>query len=67
LSKLYPAPKYSGNSAWQPIPETCETIINGVRQEAHGRSIPELAKYRDDILLRLLELRADELKTPKRQ
>jgi 3-hydroxyacyl-CoA dehydrogenase len=49
----------------QLTPETCENIVNGVLQEAHGRSISELAKYRDDILLGLLALRADELKPPK--
>ena len=49
----------------QLTPETCETIINGVRQEVHGRSISELANYRDDILLGLLALRADELKAGK--
>ena len=46
----------------QLTPETCETIINDVLKEVHGRSIQDLAKYRDDILLGLLALRADELK-----
>ncbi|MGR9271175.1 3-hydroxyacyl-CoA dehydrogenase NAD-binding domain-containing protein (plasmid) [Rhizobium leguminosarum] len=48
-------------------PETCQTIIKGVLEEAHGRSIQDLAKYRDDILLGLLALRADELKTTQQQ
>lgn len=43
-------------------PETCETIINDVRKEVHGRSIQDLAKYRDEILLGLIALRSDELK-----
>jgi 3-hydroxyacyl-CoA dehydrogenase len=46
----------------QLAPETCETIIAGVHKEAGGRSIPELSRYRDEILLGLLELRAVELK-----
>jgi len=48
-------------------PETCQTIIKDVLKEVHGRSIQDLAKYRDDILLGLLALRADELKATQQQ
>ncbi len=48
----------------QLAPETCEAIISGVQKEAAGRSIQELARYRDEILLGLLELRSNELAAP---
>lgn len=37
-------------------PENCQQIIDGVAAEARGRSIAELAKERDAVLLPLLEL-----------
>jgi len=37
----------------------CQQIIDGVAAEAHGRSIAELARERDAILLPLLELVAE--------
>ena len=36
--------------------ETCRQIIEGVAEEAHGRSIAELARERDALLLPLLDL-----------
>jgi 3-hydroxyacyl-CoA dehydrogenase len=36
--------------------DTCRQIIDGVASEAHGRSIAELVKDRDAVLLPLLEL-----------
>ena len=37
----------------------CQQIIDGVAAEAHGRSIAELARERDAILLPLLERLAE--------
>jgi 3-hydroxyacyl-CoA dehydrogenase len=39
-------------------PQTKQTIIDGVLSEANGRSLDELARERDDVLLGLLKLRA---------
>ena len=39
-------------------PELKAKLIQGVKDEAAGRSIAELEKQRDDLLLRLLALRA---------
>jgi len=36
--------------------ETCRQIIEGVKAEANGRSLAELAAERDAVLLPLLEL-----------
>jgi hypothetical protein len=36
--------------------ETCRKIIEGVAEEAHGRSISELVRERDELLIPLLEL-----------
>ena len=43
--------------------ELCERIVQGAEQAAGGRSIAELAQYRDRALVRLLALRK-ELETP---
>src|SRR5215813_2018686 len=40
-------------------PEVTKTIIDGVQQEAAGRSIDELAEERDKVLLGLLALRSE--------
>jgi hypothetical protein len=37
---------------------TCRTIIDGVAEEARGRSISELVRERDELLIPLLELMA---------
>jgi len=39
-------------------PETTQTIIDGVLSEANGRSLDELGRERDEVLLGLLRLRA---------
>jgi 3-hydroxyacyl-CoA dehydrogenase len=39
-------------------PEITHTIIDGVLSEANGRSLEQLARERDDVLLGLLRLRA---------
>jgi len=39
-------------------PEIKQTIIDGVLSEANGRSLEELARERDHVLLGLLRLRA---------
>jgi carnitine 3-dehydrogenase len=39
-------------------PEVKQTIINGVSKEANGRSIEELERERDSMLLELLATRA---------
>ena len=39
-------------------PGSKQTIIDGVVSEANGRSLDELARERDDVLLGLLRLRA---------
>jgi 3-hydroxyacyl-CoA dehydrogenase len=39
-------------------PQTKQTIIEGVAQEADGRSVDQLAETRDEVLLGLLQLRA---------
>ena len=39
-------------------PQIKQTIIEGVAQEADGRSVDQLAETRDEVLLRLLQLRA---------
>ena len=36
--------------------ETCRKIVDGVAEEAHGRSISELVRERDELLIPLLEL-----------
>jgi hypothetical protein len=41
-------------------PQVKQTIIDGVLQEAAGRSIDQLAKERDEVLLGLLALRAKQ-------
>jgi hypothetical protein len=38
--------------------ETCRKIIDGVAEEARGRSISELVRERDELLIPLLELAA---------
>src|SRR5258708_6433802 len=47
-------------------PESRQTIIQGVAQEADGRSVDQLAQMRDEVLLGLLKLRAKyaEASTP---
>ncbi|MEI9975854.1 MAG: hypothetical protein WDO73_29630 [Ignavibacteriota bacterium] len=35
-----------------------QTIVNGIVEEASGKSIEELAEMRDSVLLGLLQLRA---------
>jgi len=40
-------------------PQVTKTIIDGVQQEAAGRSIDELAEERDKVLLGLLALRSE--------
>ena len=42
-------------------PRVKQTIVDGVLQEARGRSVGELEKERDELLLGLLRLRANEL------
>ena len=44
-------------------PQIKQTIIDGVLQEAGGRSIDQLAEERDEVLLGLLALRAKQSKT----
>jgi 3-hydroxyacyl-CoA dehydrogenase len=39
-------------------PQTKQTIIEGVAQEAEGQSVDQLAEIRDEVLLGLLQLRA---------
>jgi 3-hydroxyacyl-CoA dehydrogenase len=39
-------------------PQTKQTIIEGVSQEAEGQSVDQLAEIRDEVLLGLLQLRA---------
>jgi hypothetical protein len=39
-------------------PEVKQTIVNGVLKEANGRSIAELERERDSMLLELLATRA---------
>ena len=39
-------------------PQTKQTIIEGVAQEADGQSVDQLAEIRDEVLLGLLQLRA---------
>jgi hypothetical protein len=41
-------------------PEVKQTIIDGVLQEAAGRSLDQLAAERDDVLLGLLALRTNQ-------
>jgi 3-hydroxyacyl-CoA dehydrogenase len=41
-------------------PEMKRTIVDGVLQEADGRSIDELEKQRDDVLLGILRLRSEK-------
>src|ERR1700691_4245287 len=41
-------------------PEVKQTIVNGVLKEANGRSIEELERERDEVLLGLLALRTDD-------
>src|ERR1700728_2059603 len=41
-------------------PEVKQTIVDGVSKEANGRSIDQLAKERDEVLLGLLALRAKQ-------
>ena len=36
--------------------ETCRKIVDGVAEEARGRSISELVRERDELLIPLLEL-----------
>jgi len=46
-------------------PEVKQTIVNGVLKEANSRSIPDLERERDEMLLELLTTRAkDEKKAP---
>src|SRR6201997_2449901 len=40
-------------------PEVKQTIVNGVLKEANGRSIPELERERDSMLLELLRTRSN--------
>lgn len=40
--------------------ETCRQLIEGVQAEAHGRSMQELVRDRDAVLLPLLELKAKQ-------
>ena len=44
----------------QITPELRKTVVAGVLKEAGGRSLDELARQRDDVLLGLLKLRAKE-------
>ncbi|MGD1095761.1 MAG: 3-hydroxyacyl-CoA dehydrogenase NAD-binding domain-containing protein [Bryobacteraceae bacterium] len=39
-------------------PQTKQTIVDGVAQEAEGQSVDQLAEIRDEVLLGLLQLRA---------
>jgi 3-hydroxyacyl-CoA dehydrogenase len=39
-------------------PQTKQTIVDGVTEEAAGRSVDQLAEVRDEVLLGLLQLRA---------
>jgi hypothetical protein len=43
-------------------PQVKQTIIDGVLQEAAGRSIDQLAEERDEVLLGLLALRTKQAK-----
>jgi 3-hydroxyacyl-CoA dehydrogenase len=45
-------------------PQVKQTIIDGVLQEAAGRSIDQLAEERDEVLLGLLALRTKQAKAP---
>ena len=45
-------------------PQVKQTIIEGVLQEAAGRSIDQLAEERDEVLLGLLALRTKQAKAP---
>ena len=40
-------------------PEVQKILIDGVHEEVAGRTIPELEKERDELILGLLELRRD--------
>ena len=45
-------------------PQTKQTIIEGVAQEAAGQSVDQLAEIRDEVLLGLLQLRAKYAEAP---
>jgi 3-hydroxyacyl-CoA dehydrogenase len=46
-------------------PQTKQTIVDGVTQEADGQSVDQLAEIRDEVLLGLLQLRAKYSESPK--
>jgi len=43
----------------QVTPELKQTIVDGVMREAGGRSVDELAREENEIIIRLLRLRGD--------
>lgn len=53
----------SQESRWEDLgsptltPQVCATLISGVEVEVKGKSIKELAKARDAVLMRLLAAR----------
>ena len=53
----------SQESRWEDLgsptltPQVCATLISGVEAEVKGKSIKELAKARDAVLMRLLAAR----------
>ncbi len=48
-------------------PELKQTIVDGVMREAGGRSVDELARDENEVIIGLLRLRADHASAPSQR